>query len=398
MTRRFLTLVIALFLPAVAVAQSFSPIVTVNGEGITQFELEQRQLLLEALRIPGATQELVTEALIEDRLKLQAARRAGLVVSQDELEEGLEDFAQRGNLSALELIDQLADNGVAPETFRDFVEAGLVWRTLVRARFGPRSAISDAEVERALALSGTQSGARILLAEIILPTQNPQMEAQANALADQIRRQVRTTAQFADAARRFSAAPSRENGGQRDWVSLSELQPQLASLLLTLAPGEISEPVPLGAQAIGLFQVRALEEQRARIPTEASVEYATLALPLDPAQAAQRSAELSAQIDTCDDLYPVARSLPEEALVRETVAANALPSALTTALALLDPNESMMVSTARGPVFLMLCGRVSALAEEAGIERIQNQLRSQRISTYADSYLEELRADATIVR
>jgi peptidyl-prolyl cis-trans isomerase SurA len=283
---------------------------------------------------------------------------------------------------------------------RDFIESGLLWRTLVRGRFGARSNVSETELERALALSGsgTQTGAQILLAEIILPTSTPEMEAQANALAEELQVRVRNTEQFAEAARRFSVAPSRENGGRRDWVNLSELPPQLASLLLTLAPGEISAPVPLGGQALGLFQVRALQERRAQAPSGVSVDYATLPLPLDPTAAAARVAELSARVDTCDDLYTIARGLPEGALQRETVPTGSVPRALASAMALLDPNETAQVTTQNGALFLMLCSRISDVAEGDGIEQIRNQLRNQRITSYAESYLEELRADATIIR
>lgn len=391
------TFSVIFWLPSDAVGQSFSPEITVNGEGISGYELEQRFLLLEALRVPGSSREQAADVLIDDRLKRQAARAIGLEISQDELEAGIAEFAQRGNLSAAEFIEALGESGVAPETVRDFVEAGLLWRTLVRGRFGPRSNVSEAEVERALALSGTRSGARILLSEIILPTATPEMEAQANSLAEELRVRITNQAQFAEAARRFSVAPSRENGGRRDWVALSELPPQLSSLLLTLAPGEVSESVPLGDQAIGLFQVRALEERRAQAEGGVSVEYATLALPADPAAAAAQAQELRQTTDTCDDLYTVARGLPQGALRRETVPSGSVPGALSSALSNLDPNESAQVNTAQGPVFVMLCSRVSEVAED-GLEQVRAQLRNQRLSTYADSYLEELRADANIVR
>lgn len=398
MIKNVLTICAALFLPFTAAAQSFSPAIVVNGEAITEYEVDQRFLLLLALRIPGANVQMAEEALIEDALKMQAARSAGVEITQDALERGFEEFAQRGNMSSLDFLDAIAQDGVDPETFRDFVETGLAWRAFVRGAFGPRSTVSDTEVERALALSATQSGARILLAEIILPTQTPEMEAQANALAEELRQRVRTEAEFSQAAQRFSVAPSRNNGGQRDWVNLSELQPQLASALLTLAPGEISEAVPLGAQAIALFQVRALQEQRARVPGAVSIEYATLALSADPAQAAADFADIAGRVDTCDDLYTIARELPEGALVRETVPSGSLPGAVAAAVPRLDLNESTQIATTNGSAFLMLCGRISAVAEEAGLEQVRNQLRNQRLSSYADSYLEELRADAIIVR
>lgn len=398
MILRLFSICLFALLPVAGAAQPFSPAVTVNGDVITEYELDQRFLLLQALRVPGVTLQVAEDALIEDRLKMQAAASAGVEITQDALEVGFEQFAQRGNLTTLELLTELEQSGVDVQTFRDFVEAGLAWRAFIRGAFGPRASISEAELDRALALSATQSGGRILLAEIVLPTQTPEMEAQAYAIADEIRQTVQTPTQFAEAARRFSVAPTRANSGQRDWINLSELPPQIASTLLTLAPGETSEIIPISPQAIALFQVRGLEERRAQAPGAVSVEYALLALPLDPTEAAARAGEIAARADTCDELYPIAREMGEGALVRETVPTGSLPGAIATAIRSLDANEGTLVPTAAGPRFLMLCSRVSEAVEDIGIDQVRNQLRTQRVSSYADSFLEELKADATIIR
>lgn len=173
--------------PATSQAQTFGPVITVNNEGISGYELEQREKFVTALRLPGDPARLAREGLIEDKLKLQAARAAGLEIGIDELELGLEEFASRANLTTEQFIAALADEGVAPETFRDFVRADLVWRELIRQRFGPRARVSDAEVERALALQGAASGARIRVAEIIIPTP-PDRRVEAETLAANIDR------------------------------------------------------------------------------------------------------------------------------------------------------------------------------------------------------------------
>jgi len=400
MISRLFAFLIVLCLPVPAMAQDFTPQITVNGEGITGYELKQRRLLLEAIGVPGDIDEQAETGLIEDRLKRQAARGLGLEITPDALNDGLASFAQRGNLEADEFLLFLNENGVSQQTIRDFIEAGMLWRELVRGRFGARATVSESEIERALALSGTQSGARILLAEIILPANTPEVEAQTTALAEDLSQRIRTNAQFAEAARRFSIAPSRERGGRRDWVNLSTLPPQLASVFLTLTPGEVTDPIRINQDAIGLFQVRAFEERRAEAPGGASIEYATLALPADPSTAAAQAAEIRQRVDTCDDLYTVARGLPEGALNRQTLPTGQLPGPVASAVRDLDPNETALLSGSGAPRLLMLCARVSAELQEAeeGTEQIRSQLRNQRISSYADSYLEELRADAEITR
>ena len=63
-----------------------------------------------------------------------------------------------------------AKAGVAPQTVRDFVASGVVWRELIRGLFGPRSQVTEAEIDRALAYSTGGGGVRVLLSEIVLPT------------------------------------------------------------------------------------------------------------------------------------------------------------------------------------------------------------------------------------
>ncbi|ABV92929.1 SurA domain protein [Dinoroseobacter shibae DFL 12 = DSM 16493] len=380
--------------PATSQAQTFGPVITVNNEGISGYELEQREKFVTALRLPGDPARLAREGLIEDKLKLQAARAAGLEIGIDELELGLEEFASRANLTTEQFIAALADEGVAPETFRDFVRADLVWRELIRQRFGPRARVSDAEVERALALQGAASGARIRVAEIIIPTP-PDRRVEAETLAANIRERVQTTAQFSEAAQRFSAASSRANGGLRDWIAVSELPPGLAQRLLTLGPGDVSDPVPLGDQAIALFQVRGFQESAARAPSTVSVDLARLPLPADPEAAARLRARLAAEIDVCDDLYGLARDLPEGSLRREVLAAAEIPSDIATALAGLDNQESTEIARAGGREHIMLCTRTTAL-EEDDEGTLRRQLLNQRLGSYAANYLQELLAEATI--
>lgn len=377
-----------------ATAQTFGPVITVNGEGITGFELDQRTKFNAALRLPGDPAQQAREALIDDKLKLQAARAAGIEISPDEVEDGLEEFAGRVNLTTEDFITALAAEGVALETFRDFVRSGIMWRTLVRQRFGPRARVSDSEVERALALAGSQSGARIRIAEIVIPAP-PDRRIEAEGFVQDLRDRIRTAADFNAAVDRFSAAPSREQGGLRDWANLADLPPTLAQELLTLAPGEVSEIVPLGDRALALFQVRSFQESTLRAPQTLSVDIAQLPLPADAAQATALRSRLASEIDVCDDLYGLARTLPEGIVQREVIASANLPRDIAVAISDLDFNETTEIIRQTGRVHVMLCSRTTALTEDAE-GTIQRQLLNRRLTSYSDNFLDELRSDATI--
>ena len=77
----------------------FDTAIKVNDLSITQYEIDQRARMLSVFRAPGDPRKLAREQLIEDRLKLDAARAIGFELEQDQIEAGMEEFASRVNLS-----------------------------------------------------------------------------------------------------------------------------------------------------------------------------------------------------------------------------------------------------------------------------------------------------------
>ncbi|THD82963.1 peptidylprolyl isomerase [Aliigemmobacter aestuarii] len=398
-TRRLLTaLTAALLLSAAPVATTaqdnpFAPRIIVNDRAVTNYELEQRILFMQLLRAPGNIEEEALKALIDDRLRMQTAKGFGITASPEQIEAGMEEFAGRANLTGEQFIQAIGQAGVAPQTFRDFVEAGLVWREVVRGKFGPQANITDAEIDRAIAQAARKPEVRVLLSEIIIPA--PQGgEANAMALAQQIQNSVTTEGGFAAAARSYSASASARRGGIIDWVPLTNLPPAIAPFVLALGPGEVSDPVQIPG-GVALFQLRAIEEGDAPEATSVSVEYAQLYLPADSTTDA-RVAEITAQVDTCNDLYGVAKGVPEDQLTRETLPMSQVPADVGIALASLDPGESTTFARGANRVFLMLCNRLPETEEPLSRDAVREQLVNQRLASFADGYLEDLRANALI--
>ena len=262
----------------------FDPVAQVNGQPITRYELDQRILFLSAMNIPGDLENDALKRLIDERLQSDAARRAGLSVSKSDVQLGMEEFAARSSMNAEQFIEALGNSGISRESFTEFVRAGLAWRRLVRDLFGASAQVSDAEVDRALSLGSFGSGAKVLVSEIFLPADTPERQEIARRLAVEIG-ELRTVSEFASAARRYSVAPSARQGGQQDWVPIESLPAAYRNQILSLAPGQITEPVPL-PNAIAVFQLHGIEEsERAEEQVAVSVDYARY---LIPAPAAKR--------------------------------------------------------------------------------------------------------------
>ncbi len=376
----------------------FDPVARVNDRVITVYELSQRIAFMRILNAPGDLAKVSLDQLINEKLQLDAAERLDIVLSEEELAAGMSEFAARAQLDTEQFIKAIAGGGVAAETFRDFVRAGQAWRNVARARFLPRVQISEAEIDRAIALTQPGAGVRVLLSEIILPANTPASKQASSQRAIELS-QIDTLPAFASAARRYSVAPSRGRSGRLDWIDLSNLPPGVAANVLPLAPGQVTDPIPV-RNGIALFQMRAIEETDAPAPQDVSVEYASFYIPGGHSQTAlAEAARIRDATDTCDDLYGIAKDLPEDRLDRDVVPVAEIPTDIALELAKLDDGEvSTALTRSEGQtlVFLMLCGRTPELPEEVSREDIRAQLRNQRLSAFAASYLEELRADAFI--
>lgn len=394
-------LLLLLMLPVAALAQNpYSAAVKVNGSAVTWFEIEQRALMLRAFQTIGDVRAQAIEELIDDRLRQQAGRAMGLRVTEEELREGLAEFAQRASMTVDEFRTALANDGVYFETFVDFVRTGLLWRKVVTGRFQAKAFITEAELDTALSLGTTAIGASALLSEIVMPY-DPATQQQVFELLTELRKGIRSAKDFEEAALTYSAAPSRANGGKLDWTPIANLPPAIGSMLLTMGTGQVTEPIEL-PNAYALFQLRGLRANRNVAAQTIALDYAILRIPGGRSEAAlSRAAEIAGAIDTCLDLKAKAERFPEGAFSRVVQPIRQVPRDIARELEQLDANE-VSTNLTSGPsgeflTFLMLCGRTSKLSE-GNREEVRLTLFNQRMEAFGAGYLQELRGDAVIVR
>jgi len=382
----------------VAAQGLFSPAVIVNDSVITEFEIEQRQRFLSLLNAPGANRNDVIEALIDERLRAEAIAMVGFELPEEALLAGLDEFAARVNLTGEEFIVVLEENGVAKESFEDFVRVGVAWREYVGARFGTRLEITEAEIDQALGSGSGTSNIRVLLSEVIIPAPEERRQ-EVEEIAGQIAASS-SQEEFSNYARQYSATATRDQGGRLEWQSLSNLPPVLRPLLLGLAPGEVTEPIAI-PNAVALFQLRDIQETGTQAEEFAAIDYAVYYIAGGrSSEGLQAARKVRAEIDTCDDLYGVAQGLPEEMLERGSRPVAEIPTDIALELSKLDAGEvSTALTRSNGEtlVFLMLCGRTAIANQDVDRDQVARSLRSQKLNAIADSFLDQLRADSRIV-
>lgn len=394
-------IVLGLFCASLPMAQAqspFSPARKVNDRVISQYDLQQRMRFLEVLNSGGADLRAdALQRLTDEAVQRDYAQRRNVRVNRDEISEGIAEFASRAEMTAAEFIAALGEAGVDRETIVSFVEAGLLWRKLVGAELPILVAVSGSDAARARDIAAIVGTQRVLLSEIFLPM-DPEFAEAVQEIMGMIE-SARSIEEFAQIAREFSLAGSRDQGGRLpDWVPVENLPGQLGALVREGRAGQIIGPLELSG-AIAYFQIRALDSQRDIPADRVKLTYQRLLLPGGRSEENMaRVAQMRAQVTNCASLGPFARGLPEAALVEHAALMQSIPQSDAVELARLDRGEISANTTEGGNlVVLMLCARELEFEERPSDSRLRDMVFEQRLGAMADVKLQELVADAEII-
>lgn len=360
--------------PKVDPVAAIGPLLVVNGAAISGYEVTQRMAFLKALQQQGDLRQQAMDALITERAEGVEAARLGLSVTPDQLRGGMTEFAARANLSVEAFVAALGAEGVAPETFRDFVKSGLLWRAAVREKFAGKVEVTDAEVDRAIGM-GASGGAerRVLLSELVIAADGAR---DPSALAGRVRLAIKTKADFARLARQFSKAATASNGGELGWLAESKLPADVAGAVRALHPGEMTGVLAIPGGA-AIYYLR--DEGAAEVKGGPQVvDYAVLA---------KGTGTMAAKVTGCDRLYALGP------VTRDTLPEASLPGTLAAAVAGLDAGEAAALPDGR---LVMVCARRPASTLPAAREAVRGDILNRKVSLLADAWAEELRFNAYV--
>lgn len=145
-------------LPAPSRAQNI--VVMVNGDPITDFDIEQRSKLDALTTQKTPSREQVINELIDDKVKLKEGKKYGVDPGISDINQSYEGMAQRMRISPDQLTKSLETKGVRPETLKGRMKAEMVWTSLVRGRFKEKLMVGERDVAQAvgdkLQIEGTE--------------------------------------------------------------------------------------------------------------------------------------------------------------------------------------------------------------------------------------------------
>jgi peptidyl-prolyl cis-trans isomerase D len=386
-----------------------------NGQFIGEARYQQ---LLQSQNPPMTAsqfEEGLRRSLIVD--KLRAALTDWMAVSERDLER---EYAQRNEKVKLQVVALTADRFRDKVTVNDADIAAHYQSHSAEYRRGEQRKIKYLLLDREQArqkvvvpptdiqryyndnIQQYQTPEQIRASHILLETAGKN-DADVKKRADEIAKQVKSGADFAELAKKVSEDKgSAANGGDLDYFGRGRMVPEFEQAAFAMQPGQISDPIKsqFGYHIIKLVDKRAgatrpLEEVRAQIQQQLASETADQRI-------TQQARDLEKRISGPGDLDTVAKELgvmvQESGLFQREDPVPGLgvaPQVSQEAFTLTDQQVSKAVASSRGPVFITVTEKqdpyvpkleeVKDRVREDLIRERATELSSQRASAIAAS-------------
>lgn len=213
----------------------------VDGQPITSADLER---LFKSRRVDRELQAKVRaefiDQLIDSRLMQKFLKSQKIVVDDNELNNQvaqIKALLPKGSTGELEL----QEVGITDKILREELALPLMWRNYVTQTVSEEVVQSYFEQHR-VELDGTEVKASQIFAKVA-DLNDPQQVEQALAKLAKIRDEIKAGLPFAEAARKYSQAPSRDKGGDVGYFLTEGKMPRaFTKVAFALKAGEMSEP------------------------------------------------------------------------------------------------------------------------------------------------------------
>lgn len=311
-----------------AESQVLDRVIAVVNEGVVlKSEFDQRkESVLDRIREQGqqpppmeVLDQQILDQLILEQLQIEEAARYGIEVSEQQLNQTLNNIAANNNLDSLEaLAASLSEQGLSLAELRQQIARDLLISQVQQGVVNSRIRVTDQEIDNFLESSDGKlaTSPDYRLGHILIGASGSAAEntvAEAEQKAWDIHRQLQEGADFASMAIAHSNDQTALEGGDLGWRKLNQLPELFADVVSELDVGEVSEPIRSGA---GFHLLKNLEQRgggsemveqtRARhiLIKESEI--------MDAETAQERLTELRRQIEEGADFATLARENSED--------------------------------------------------------------------------------------
>lgn len=197
-------------------------------------------------------EEQVLDRLIIEEIQLQLAERAGIKISDSELNQTLARVASQNNLSLEDFRIKLEGEGTSYKSFRDTIRKELIIQRVQRGKVGSKIDISEQELENFINSEEgkTQLAEQYNVQHILLAVKSGTSELETTEIknnAESLIKRINDGENFEKLAASYSSGQNALEGGFLGWRSSAELPSLFADAVLDMKVGEVSSPLKSGA-------------------------------------------------------------------------------------------------------------------------------------------------------
>jgi peptidyl-prolyl cis-trans isomerase SurA len=216
-----------------------------------------------ALPPEAVLRQQVLDRLVGEEIQQQHADRAGIKITDEQVNAALEDIAKRQNLTLDQLPEKLAADGIDYPQYRIELRREIARQILRQRDVVQRIVITPRELDQYLehqkktaSASNEYNVAHILIA--VPQDAKPAQLAQAQTLAHQIDDRAHNGEEFGALAVAYSQSESALEGGSLGWRKGTELPTFLADVVARMSPGDVSDVLqtPSGFHIVKLLDRR----------------------------------------------------------------------------------------------------------------------------------------------
>ena len=207
--------------------------------------------------------EQVLERLIIEEIQLQIGEKAGVRISDAELNESLIAIALQNSLSLDEFKKSLEDKNLSYRDLRESVKKEMILQRVQRGKVGARLNISEQEIDNFLKSEEGQIrlAEEYRLQQILIPlkkTASSEEVKNAYKKINEVIKKYSLGESFEKLAASYSSGQNALEGGEMGWKRSAELPTLFGPIVKTLTVNSLSQPLRSGA---GLHVIKLAEKR-----------------------------------------------------------------------------------------------------------------------------------------
>jgi peptidyl-prolyl cis-trans isomerase SurA len=130
--------------------------VMVNGEPITNYDIDQRSKLNFLSTHKTPVRQQVIDELIDEKVKIKEGKKYGVDPTASDVDQSFAAMSSRMRTTPELLAKSLESQGIRPETLKARMKAEMVWTSLIRGRYKESLQVGEKDVAAAVQANGDE--------------------------------------------------------------------------------------------------------------------------------------------------------------------------------------------------------------------------------------------------